>query len=132
MPSTGNQLFNDRGDDSTNVILMKVNAVGDTIWTRTFGDGAQDEAFHFSKMDDGGYLIAGFTTSYSSTVDSTQMLLIRTDSTGHSGCHEQDGHPIIDTTNFTTQSLPFTQARGINVNIVVSNSLAWNLNAVDA
>jgi hypothetical protein len=37
---------NDRGDDSTNVFLMKVDAGGDTIWTRTYGDGAQDEAFH--------------------------------------------------------------------------------------
>ncbi len=122
----------DRGDDSTNIFIMKLDAAGDTIWTRTFGDGAQDEAFHFSKMDDGGYLIPGFTTSYTSTTDSTQMMLIRTDSTGRSGCHEQDAHPNIDTTNFITQTLLFTETSGIAQNIVTSNSLAWNINAEDA
>jgi hypothetical protein len=121
-----------RGDDSTNVFLMKVNANGDTIWTRSYGDAAQDEAFHFSKMPDGGYLIPGFSTSYSNTIDSTQMMLIRTDSLGHSGCHEQNAHPIIDTTNFITQTLSFAQSGGITENIVTSNSLAWNVAAEDA
>lgn len=122
----------DRGDDSTNVFLMKVDAAGDTLWTRTYGDGAQDEAFHFSKMDDGGYLMPGFSTSYTNTTDSTQMMLIRTDSSGYSGCHEQDAHPVIAGTNFILQALAFTQTAGITENIVVSNSLAWNINAEDA
>ena len=122
----------DRGDDSTNIFLMKVDAVGDTIWTRSYGDGAQDEAFHFAKMSNGDYIIPGFTTSYTNFSDSTQMLLIRADSMGHSGCHEQDSRPVIDTTNFTTQILAYTQAGGITVNTVVSNSLAWNINAEDA
>ncbi|CAN5567296.1 hypothetical protein BH11BAC1_BH11BAC1_22710 [soil metagenome] len=122
----------DRGDDSTNLFLMKVDAVGDTIWTRSYGDGAQDEAFHFAKMGNGDYIIPGFTTSYTNFTDSTQMLLIRTDSMGHSGCHEQDSRPIIDTTNFITQTLVFTQSGGITVNNVVSNVLAWNISAEDA
>ncbi|MEO8085713.1 MAG: T9SS type A sorting domain-containing protein [Bacteroidota bacterium] len=122
----------DRGDDSTNIFLMKVDAVGDTIWTRSYGDGAQDEAFHFAKMDNGDYIIPGFTTSYTNFTDSTQMLLIRTDSMGHSGCHEQDSRPIIDTTNFITQTLAFTQSGGITENTVVSNDLAWNISAEDA
>ncbi len=122
----------DRGDDSTNVFLMKTDANGDTIWTRTYGDGAQDEAFHFSKMNDGGYIIPGFSTSYTNATDSTQMMLIRTDSLGHSGCHEQDAHPNIDTTNFVTQTLAFTQVNGITENVVTSNSLVWNVLAEDA
>ena len=122
----------DRGDDSTNVFLMKVNAVGDTIWTRTYGDGAQDEAFHFSKMQDGGYLLPGVSTSFTNTTDSTQMLVIRTDSLGHSGCHEQDGHPIIDTTNFITQTLNFTVTSGFTETAVTSFSIPWNESAEDA
>jgi len=125
-------LGGDRGDDSTNVFLMKVNAVGDTIWTRTYGDGAQDEAFHFSKMPDGGYLLPGVSTSYTNTTDSTQMLVIRTDSLGYSGCHEQDGHPIIDTTNFVTQSLTLIQTSGFTETVVTSISLVWNVLAEDA
>lgn len=122
----------DRGDDSTNIVLMKVNAIGDTLWTRTFGDGAQDEAFHFSNLSNGGYLIPGFTTSYTTFVDSTQMMLIRTDSLGYSGCHEQDAHPVLGSTAFITQSLTFSQDGGMIENNVTSTALVWNLSAADA
>jgi hypothetical protein len=122
----------DRGDDSTNVFLMKINSIGDTLWTRTYGDGRQDEAFHFSKMDDGGYLIPGFSTSYTNATDSTQMMIIRTDSLGFSGCHEQDARPVIDMTNFITQQLFFQQSGGIGISTVTSSSLVWNLLAEDA
>jgi len=60
------------------------------------------------------------------------MLLVRTDTLGYSGCHEQDAHPIIDTTNFVTQTLALTQSSGFNVTDVVSNSLVWNVIAEDA
>ena len=73
-----------------------------------------------------------FNFGGTNTTDSTQMMLIRTDSLGHSGCHEQDSHPNIDTTNFITQSLTFTQTNGITENLVVSNSLTWNVSAEDA
>lgn len=132
MAAQHQMLGGDRGDDSTNVFLMKVNAVGDTIWTRSYGDGAQDEAFHFSKMPDGGYLIPGVSTSYTNTTDSTQMMVIRTDSLGHSGCHEQDAHPIIDTTNFVTQSLTLTVSSGFAEQDVTSISLPWAVPEDDA
>ena len=122
----------DRGDDSTNVILMKVNADGDTIWTRSYGDGAKDEAFHFSIMPDGGYLIPGVSTSYTSATDSTQMLVIRTDTLGYSGCHEQDAHPVIDTTNFLIQTLTLNESSGFTELVVTSISQPWNVVAEDA
>jgi len=125
-------LDGDRGDDSTNVLLMKINAVGDTLWTRTYGDESKDEALHFVKMPDGGYLIPGQTNSLNFSNDSLQMYLIRTDSMGYSGCHEQDAHPIIDMTNFITQTLVIAQSSGFTVNAVTSISLAWNVIAEDA
>jgi hypothetical protein len=121
-----------QGDDSTNIFLMKVDGAGDTIWTRTYGDGAQDEAFHFSTMPDGGYLLPGVSTSYTNITDSTQMLVVRTDSSGHSGCHEQDGHPVIGTTNFITTAMNFTPTSGFTVTTATSFSLPWNEAAEDA
>jgi len=58
--------------------------------------------------------------------------VIRTDSMGHSGCHEQDAHPIIDTTNFVTQILTLTDSSGFTELDVTSLSLPWNVPNEDA
>ena len=124
-------LQNSRGDDSTNIFLMKTNNVGDTIWTEAFGSGRQDEAMYFDLMSDGGYVIPAWSNSYSAA-DSMQMLLIRTNSQGFSGCHEQRGHPIIIPATYTPQLLPFTQTRGMAVSNVNLTVQAWNIPTDDA
>ncbi len=46
-----------------NVYLVKTNAEGDSLWTRTFGGDANDEAFSVQQTIDGGYIVAGFSGS---------------------------------------------------------------------
>jgi hypothetical protein len=77
-----------RGDDSTNIFLMKTDATGNLIWMETYGDGLQDEGFRCNVATDGGYLIPGFTVNYM-LGDSSQMVFIKTDAAGLSGCHEE-------------------------------------------
>jgi hypothetical protein len=76
------------GNDSSNIFLLKTDSTGDVTWMETYGDGLQDEGFRSAQADDGGYLIPGFTTSYLFN-DSSQMIFIKTDNLGYSGCHEQ-------------------------------------------
>jgi hypothetical protein len=121
-----------RGDDSTNIFLMKTDAVGDTIWTESYGGNMQDEAFQFSLTPDGGYIIPGFSDSYTNSTDSMQMLLIRTDSLGFSGCHDQRAHPVVGTAIYNPQTLPFIQSRGMTVNNVNLTALPWNVAADNA
>jgi hypothetical protein len=83
-------------------------------------------------MPDGGYVIPGMSNSYTYSTDSMQMLLIRTDSLGYSGCHEQRVHPIVGTAPYTAQTLPFTQSRGMIVNDVNLTVQPWNILADDA
>jgi hypothetical protein len=125
-------LPNARGNDSTNTFLMKTNSVGDTIWTQTYGFNKLDEAIHFSLMPDGGYLIPGWSNSYTNATDSLQMMLIRTDSLGYSGCHQQRAHPVVAPASYTAQTLPFTQTRGMVVSNVNLTVFPWNIPADNA
>ena len=109
-----------RGDDSTNIFLMKISSLGDTIWTRTYGDGLQDEAYRNNPTADGGYLVSGFTTNYAFQ-DSAQMILIKTDSLGFTGCHEFTSHPILGDAPLQSRPVSFVQSSGIspgNINLI--------------
>lgn len=60
------------------IILVKVNAQGDSLWTRTFGGTFDDVAVHMQETYDGGFIILGRTNSF----DSAHIYLIKTDSMG--------------------------------------------------
>ncbi len=69
------------GAGKKDVYLLKVHAAGDTFWTRTFGGGRNDEARAVLTTPDGGFLIAGSTTSFNE--DSIpDVYLIKTDENG--------------------------------------------------
>ena len=60
------------------IVLMKVNAQGDSLWTRTFGATFDDVGIHVQETYDGGFIILGKTNSF----DSAHIYLIKTDSMG--------------------------------------------------
>ncbi len=102
------------GDDSTNIFLLKTDTSGAVLWMVAYGDGLQDEAFRSAKSSDGGYLISGFTVSYTPQ-DSTQMLFIKTDSAGLTGCHEELVAPATDSDTMDFRASGFIQSSGIAV-----------------
>ena len=67
--------YNNGGPTSTEVWLLKTDAIGDTLWTKTFGGDGTQEGYDVLQTDDGGYLIAG-SQSWA------EMWLIRTNSAG--------------------------------------------------
>jgi hypothetical protein len=71
VPHTYFPLLND-------IVLMKVSAHGDSLWTRTFGATFDDVAVHMQETYDGGFIILGKTNSF----DSAHVYLIKTDSLG--------------------------------------------------
>ncbi|HTW92597.1 MAG TPA: hypothetical protein VMH22_12940 [bacterium] len=63
--------------------LVKTNAFGDTLWTRTYGGEYVDEGRAAQQTSDGGYIIAGFTYSFGAgTPDSANVYLIKTNASG--------------------------------------------------
>jgi hypothetical protein len=69
------------------VYLIKTNAAGDTLWTRTLGGPHGDVGNLVQRTADGGYIIAGFTSSFGA--GGADVYLIKTDSSGNVGVAER-------------------------------------------
>ena len=69
------------GAGSADVYLVKLNALGETLWTRTFGDSSPNVGYSIVQTADSGYVIAGY--SYTSAQNVNDALLIKTDRSGN-------------------------------------------------
>ncbi len=67
--------------NSEQVYLIKTDAIGTAVWSRTYGGTGHDQAWSIALTADSGYIVAGSTSSYG---DSGQVYLIKTDANGDS------------------------------------------------
>jgi len=83
------------GDDSVGIvdlILIKTDSVGDTIWTRTYGGAYPDYGSDVLQTPDGGYVLLG--TLFNGGV--SDVWLIKTDGDGDIEWTQQYGGSTID------------------------------------
>ena len=87
-PATISTNRSPQGDDSSNVMLIKIDTAGVLEWAKIYGGLLQDEAFGLSQASDSSYLISAITNSFGS--DSTlNGYLIHTDKNGNLDCNTQ-------------------------------------------
>jgi carboxypeptidase family protein/type IX secretion system substrate protein len=68
------------GAGDADVYLIKTDAQGDTLWTKTYGGILDDEGYCVQQTIDGGYIVAGETESYGA--GDYDFWLIKTDASG--------------------------------------------------
>lgn len=59
--------------------LIKADSLGDTLWTKVYGDTSGEGGYSVQQTADGGYIITGFTASFGNGL---QVYLVKTDSLG--------------------------------------------------
>ncbi len=68
------------GSGNYNVYFLKTNINGDTVWTKTYGGSSDARGFSVQQTIDGGFIIAGYLSSFGSAAD---VYLIKTDVDGN-------------------------------------------------
>ncbi|MCK4306801.1 T9SS type A sorting domain-containing protein [candidate division WOR-3 bacterium] len=68
------------GVDSSDVYLIRTDADGDTLWTKTYGGTNHDWGYSVQECASGGFIIAGVTWSFGAGW--ADVYLIRTDADG--------------------------------------------------
>jgi hypothetical protein len=92
------------GAGHADVYLVKTDANGDTVWTRTYGGTAYDLGHSVAQTADGGYIITGWTRSFGA--GNYNVWLIKTDASGDTiwtralgGTGYDYGHSVAQTAN---------------------------------
>jgi hypothetical protein len=68
------------GADSADILLIKTDANGNVQWAKTYGGTGWDVARSVQQTSDGGYIVAGGTSSFGAGGD---IFLIKTDANGN-------------------------------------------------
>ena len=68
--------------DSMDVYLIKTDANGDSLWTRTYGGDYWDEGYSLDLTSDGGYIVSGFSENPPGT-NLLDFYIVKIDSIGN-------------------------------------------------
>ena len=87
------------------IFLIKTDANGNIIWTKTYGGTGDEQAYSVKQTSDGGYIVAGRTRSFGA--GSWDVFLVKTDANGNIGSCSivQDASPT-ETTPSPTVATP--------------------------
>jgi hypothetical protein len=75
------------GQGLSDIYLLRTDSSGDTLWTRTFGDTAEERSSSVQETQGGGFIIVGRTSSIGA--GGTDVYLIKTDGNGMVGIEEE-------------------------------------------
>ena len=91
------------GAGSWDFWLVKTDAYGDEQWDQTYGGGSEDVAHSVQQTTDGGYIIAGHTSSYG--VGNYDFWLVKTNAYGNEQWNQTYGGNVTDVAHSVQQNI---------------------------
>ncbi|MEO0211763.1 MAG: hypothetical protein ABIN66_07925 [candidate division WOR-3 bacterium] len=110
------------GAGNGDLLILKLASDGSLTWAKTFGGTSMDSAHSLIQTTDGGYAIAGYTTSFGA--GSRDFLVLKLDSDGnYPGC-VQDCSPTVTTPNLNinTQSVTISDISSNTVSLTLTET----------
>ncbi len=98
------------GGGTVDAYLLKLNATGDTLWTKTYGGIVDDVGRSVVETQDKGFIVIGTTQNFGAFLD--DIYLIRTDQVGNSGCNQYNTNTEVATPSTSVGSSIMIPSRG--------------------
>jgi len=105
------------GAGANDVFVIRTDSKGDTLWTKTYGGSSFDQGSSIEQTTDGGFIIAGSTSSFGTGGD--DIYLIRTNSTGdtlwtrtYGGTNHDEANTVLQTADGGFIALGWTLSFG--------------------
>jgi hypothetical protein len=116
------------GAGGYDIFLIKTDAKGNIQWAKTYGGATDDGASSVQQTSDGGYIVAGWTYSFSAGDD--DIFLIKMNARGNVGSCSivQAASPTVNNAPFrVTSQSPSVSSPSFTVNSVSPNVTSPNL-----
>ena len=114
---------NSAGNGDYDACLIKLDYGGNIQWSKAYGTVWAEEPTNAIQTSDKGFIFTGLTFSYGSSLDSSKIHLVKTDSLGNSSCNS-----IAWTPSVVTQNANSSGALSVKNFHYIENNITWGVN----
>lgn len=68
---------------NTDIYLLKIDSLGDSLWSKTYGGASYDEGYALINTLDGGLVMTGYSYRSNGVKNSNDIALVKTDASGN-------------------------------------------------